>query len=90
MAHLKSGDYVSRMVTAWPITVSTEYTVLLTRRRPGALLVLAYFGILLHRYQDLWAVGQSAIYLLNAVGAYLGADHDKWLEGPRSIVFEAT
>ncbi|KAM3084005.1 hypothetical protein ACMFMG_001888 [Clarireedia jacksonii] len=89
LAHVKNGVHPSRIVTAWPITVSTEYTVLLARRRPGALLVLAYFSILLHKCQVHWAVGQSGTHLLNVVGAYLSTDHEKWLERPRSMVFES-
>jgi hypothetical protein len=90
LAYMQNGMYASRIVTAWPITVSTEYTTLLAQRRPGALLVLGYFSIILNVCRSHWAVGQSGMYLLDVVGTYLGADHEKWLEAPRTMVFNST
>ncbi|PQE32574.1 RTA1 domain protein [Rutstroemia sp. NJR-2017a WRK4] len=90
LAFMENGMYASRIVTVWPITVSSEYSDLLAQRRPGSLLVLAYFSIILHVCRNHWAVGQSGIYLLNVVGTYLGEGHEKWLQGPRSMVFQST
>ncbi|KAF7959069.1 hypothetical protein EAE96_002586 [Botrytis aclada] len=78
----------SRMVTSWPILLPVEYTDLLDQRRPGALIVLAHFSIMLHACRDYWAVGKAGSFLLAVVETYLGKDWETWLEWPRSKVPE--
>lgn len=85
---LQNGSPSPRMVTSWPITLEVEYTELLAQRRPGALVVLAYFSVMLHVCRKNWAVGSAGKFLLDVVGTYLGRDWEIWLEWPRSKVLE--
>jgi len=75
-----------RIVTAWPIQISAEYTELLNERKPEALIVMAYFSILLHGRSTFWAVGDAGTFLLNAIEGYLGEEWIKWLVVPKKIV----
>ena len=81
------GNLNSRMVTAWPVTLSAEYTELLNERRPEALIVLAYFAVLLHWRRKFWAVGNAGRFLLAAINAYLGEPWESWLVWPREVIF---
>jgi len=75
-----------RTVTAWPITISAEYTELLNERKPEALIVMAYFSILLHTRRSFWAVGDAGKFLLTAVEEFLGDAWAEWLIVPRRMV----
>ncbi|KAI9745400.1 MAG: hypothetical protein M1818_000934 [Claussenomyces sp. TS43310] len=74
------------VVTAWPITISAEYTELLHERKPEALVVMAYFSILLHGRRAFWAVGDAGRFLLTAIEEYLGEEWVEWLAVPKAKV----
>ncbi|TVY59720.1 Sterol uptake control protein [Lachnellula suecica] len=76
-----------RGVTTWLMKVSSGYSELVSQRQPEALVVLAYFAILLHRCRRLWTVRDAGRVLFDAVTLYLGNDWESWLEWPRSIVY---
>lgn len=86
--NLQNGNSSPRMVTSWPITLSVEYAELLTQRRPGSLVVLAYYSVMLHKCRESWAVGSAGNFLLDVVGTCLGEDWGSWLEWPRSKLIE--
>ena len=70
-------------VIAWPILISPEYIDLLMHERPEALVVLAWYGALLHRFSELWVFGDGGRFLVESVGGYLGAEWEGWLAWPR-------
>ena len=70
-------------VIAWPILISPEYIDLLMHGRPEALVVLAWYGALLHHFSELWVFGDGGRFLVESVGGYLGAEWEGWLEWPR-------
>lgn len=80
------GTLIARTVTTWPITISAEYTELLNQRKPEALIVMAYFSIVLHSIREFWAVGDAGKFLLTAIEEYLGAEWVEWLAVPKTLV----
>lgn len=76
----------SRMMMAWPINISAEYTDLLNQRKPVALIIMAYFSILLYQRRAFWAVGDAGRYLLTAIEEYLGEGWAEWLSMPKEII----
>lgn len=86
-SNLKNGNSSPRMVTSWPMIMSTEYADLLTRRDPLALIVLSYFTVLLHKCKTTWIDGNSGKTLLGALENNLGEDWKDWIEWPRSMVY---
>ncbi|KAH9211371.1 hypothetical protein DL95DRAFT_369775 [Leptodontidium sp. 2 PMI_412] len=76
----------ARIVMSWPINLSTEFTELLDQRKPEALVVMAYFSILLHCRRAFWAVGEAGRFLLAAIEEYLGEEWAGWLAVPKEIV----
>jgi len=73
-AELAGGVANRQIVTTWPVIVSAEFTDLLTQRKPEALIILAYFSVLLHLCREFWIVGNGGRLLLDTVMQYLGSD----------------
>jgi hypothetical protein len=83
-----SGQPDPGLVTGWPISLSEEYTELLRKRVPEALVVMAHFSVLLHSRRAFWAVGDAGKLLLGAIEKYLGDDWAEWLAVPKKLVFQ--
>lgn len=75
-----------RVVTVWPASISPEYNDLLARRKPEALLILAYYTPLLHNARHYWAIGTAGKTLLEGISTYLGNQWEQWLFWPRSYI----
>ncbi|QIW98133.1 hypothetical protein AMS68_003651 [Peltaster fructicola] len=76
----------TNMLFAWLITASPEYTILLQQRRPEALVILAFYAILLHRRRESWAVANSGRNLLRQIKEYLGNTWRSCLAWPCSMI----
>jgi len=83
-----SDDGQSDLLFAWPITVSSEYTELLSQRRPEALAVLAHWAVLLHRKRNFWVLNDGGRYLIESISRHLGAYWEHWLALPISVLQE--
>ena len=75
-----------RWLLAWPIQLQDDYLKLLHERRPEALIILAYYGVVLHFYRDLWAVGDSGTLLINAINSHIGDYWARWMAWPLRMV----
>lgn len=53
-----------RSVLMWPMELEDEFLNLLNARRPEALIILAYYGVLLHSFRDSWMVYNSGASLV--------------------------
>ncbi|KAK0654854.1 hypothetical protein B0T16DRAFT_395771 [Cercophora newfieldiana] len=73
-------------VQKWLVLVPGEYTNLLARRQPEALVVLAYYAVMLHQMRGHWVVGNAGEALVRAIDDYLGVYWADWLKWPRSIL----
>lgn len=80
------SSLMGRMISAWPITLTAEYTELLNERKPEALLIMGYFSILLNLTRSFWAVGEAGSYLLAAIEGYLGEEWAELLAVPKRFV----
>jgi hypothetical protein len=74
------------VVQEWPVRVPAGYVELLEQRRPEALVILAYYGVLLHRARDHWAIGDAGSYLVRSITKHLGAYWAEWLRWPNAVV----
>ncbi|KAJ3570340.1 hypothetical protein NPX13_g5758 [Xylaria arbuscula] len=74
------------VVFAWPVRISTEYVQLLRERLPEALVIMAYWAVLLHYERDYWVFGQAGQFLIAAISNYLGSAWDKWMALPNEII----
>ncbi|KAL3461715.1 hypothetical protein BJX64DRAFT_277696 [Aspergillus heterothallicus] len=55
-------------------------------RRPEALVILAYFGALLHLHCDMWTFGDGGAFIVNTVAEYLGPGWSGWLRWPKQLI----
>lgn len=75
-----------RWLLAWPIQLREGYLDRLNQRRPEAMIILAYYAVLLHFYRECWAVGDSGPFLIRAIYAHLGQHWAKWMAWPLSFL----
>jgi hypothetical protein len=76
------------MLCTWPMLGSAEFTALLAAKIPEALVILAYYALLLHHGRHLWQVQDAGAYMLGIITAYLGPHWDHWLEYPRQKIID--
>jgi hypothetical protein len=69
-------------VTIWPGTVSPAYIQLLRERRPEALVILAYYSVLLYQVPDCWYLRGLAERLLNSTYRCLSSDWRTLIKWP--------
>ncbi|KPM36904.1 hypothetical protein AK830_g9661 [Neonectria ditissima] len=70
-ANLASDNNV-HAATAFPTLLTSEFVDALRKHRPEALLVLAHYGVLLHRCRRSWIVGDAGAFLIRLIANYLG------------------
>ncbi|KAG8352786.1 hypothetical protein FVEN_g9134 [Fusarium venenatum] len=78
----------SRMIFQWTMLASPDFTILLSARKPEALILLSYYALLLHHARELWQVGDTGTYLMNLIVDYLPPKWHFWLEYPRRMLVE--
>lgn len=80
------SHHTIRWLLAWPVQLDDKYLELLNQRRPEALVILAYFAVLMRFYRESWAVGDSGLFLIQAIHSHLGSHWAKWMEWPSSFL----
>lgn len=73
-------------ILAWPMRLRADFLDALGRRRPEALVILAYFGAILHPYRESWIIGGTGASIFDAVKAQTGSYWQQWLDWPTRIV----
>lgn len=71
---------------AFSIAVNEKYVNFLKQRRPEALVILAYYAVMLHWSRDFWVYKDGGQYLIRAITAYLGSHWERWLAWPNSVL----
>jgi hypothetical protein len=75
-----------RWLLAWPVQLNDDYSKSLNERRPEALIILAYYGVLLHSYRESWAVGDSGAVVVKAINEQVGGYWVEWMKWPLEMV----
>ncbi|KAK7415077.1 hypothetical protein QQZ08_012437 [Neonectria magnoliae] len=84
-ASLPSDDNI-HAVTALPVLLTPEYVDALRKHRPEALLVLVYYGVLLHRCRNSWIVGDAGAAVIHLIADYLGSFWSEPLRWPMEVI----
>lgn len=88
--NLRNADASSHIersaVQEWPVRVSVDYVNLLAQRRPEALIILAYYAMLLHKARSYWAVAGAGRFLIQSITAHLGPYWAEWLDMPNKML----
>ena len=77
-------------VIAWPVMIPEEYIHALHMRRPEALVILAHYAVLLHKYRQLWIFGDGGRFLIESICDFFGADWEGWLEWPMEALRDSS
>lgn len=73
-------------VTTWPILMKIEFAESLEQRRPEALIILAHYACLLHRFREFWMFGDSGQFVILEVMGCLGEEWEEWLAWPKEVL----
>lgn len=69
---LDEDDY-PQAASVFSVRIGVGYDDVLRKYRPEALLVLAYYGVLLHRCRNFWAFRDAGAPLIHAIADHLGS-----------------
>ncbi|UNI17098.1 hypothetical protein JDV02_003474 [Purpureocillium takamizusanense] len=81
---LSMGDTHSSWaaIQDWLVAVPAGYVELLKSFQPEALVILAYFAVLLHYGAEHWFIGDLGVRLISLISENLGPHWREWLEWP--------
>jgi hypothetical protein len=74
------------IIFIWALLLPQEFTTLLAAKQPEALVLLAYYALLLHYARGLWQIGDAGAYIINMITEYLGPEGAPWLQYPREMM----
>lgn len=80
--YLSEKDASIHAIFAWPTLVSADYTQLLHQQRPEALIILAYYAVLLHWQRKVWVFGNGGRVLIESIRRAVGPLGERWLVWP--------
>ncbi|KAJ5813578.1 uncharacterized protein N7503_000328 [Penicillium pulvis] len=78
--------YRHYMIYTWLMLAPPKFIDLLYERRPEALILLAYYAILLHYGRNMWQVRDAGVYLFKMIRDYLHPQWNAWLQYPQELI----
>ena len=82
---LPSPD-VPHAISGWHVVLPSEFADVLRDRRPEALVILAYYGVLLHRARRYWICGGNGAVLVRAIARQLGPEWGPVMRWPIDVI----
>ncbi|KAF2760920.1 hypothetical protein EJ05DRAFT_246382 [Pseudovirgaria hyperparasitica] len=83
--HLDVEDY-PQSASVFSVKVEGGFVDMLRKHRPEALVILAYFGVLLHRCHGFWAFGDAGAVMIRAIAGHLGSYWQAPLAWPLHVI----
>ncbi|KAK1722217.1 hypothetical protein BDP67DRAFT_540184 [Colletotrichum lupini] len=68
---LDEGDY-AQAASSFSVKVPVGFVDMLRKHRPEALIILAHYGVLLHRCRTFWPFADAGAFIVRAVARHLG------------------
>lgn len=91
IAHLMDDGYnyptLIYLVDAWSVTLPTVYREMLEERKPVALVILAYYAVLISLTPEVWHLDGWPTLLINRVADVLGPEWSEFLRWPQEMIF---
>ncbi|KAH7320077.1 hypothetical protein B0I35DRAFT_478364 [Stachybotrys elegans] len=72
--------------SSFAIVVSEGFTEVLRKHHPEALIILAYYGVLLHRARRFWVFGSSGSRIIRAVAQNLSSFWQEPMKWPLDVI----
>ena len=82
---LNEDDY-PQASSGFLVGVGAEFVDVLSKHRPEALVILAYYGVLLHRCRGFWAFGNAGASMIRAISGNLGSYWQETLAWPLYVL----
>lgn len=84
-ARLPTSD-IPHAVSGFIVVVPPEFVDVLREHRPEALLILGYYGVLMHRTRRYWVCGRNGAFMIEAVARYLGSPWHEAMRWPLEVL----
>ncbi|OJD33158.1 c6 zinc finger protein [Diplodia corticola] len=82
ICNLGPSDCHLRSIFSWPCAVSNDYLAALTAHEPHALLVFAYYSVLLHRLDGFWWIKGWGTHLISRIYHLIAPIYRQWVRWP--------
>ena len=82
------GPNCLRQVLAWPCLAEESFLDLLCNRNPEALLILAYYGVVMHQHRSFWVYIGVGPILVRAIAQILGPNWQYFMAWPLAQICE--
>ncbi|KAJ0346634.1 hypothetical protein COL154_008499 [Colletotrichum chrysophilum] len=80
------SSHQSSGVMAFGVRITTGFIDVLKQRRPEALVILAYYAVLLHWCRGYWVFCDAGQFMIRSISAHLGDYWSEWLAFPNSVL----
>ncbi|KAJ0305908.1 uncharacterized protein N0V96_001372 [Colletotrichum fioriniae] len=80
------SNHQSASVMAFGVRVTTGFIDVVKQRRPEALVILAFYAVLLHWCRSYWIFGDAGQWIIRSVSAHLGDYWSEWLAFPQAVL----
>ncbi|KAI0423784.1 hypothetical protein F5Y09DRAFT_180455 [Xylaria sp. FL1042] len=78
--------YLTSRLIQWAVVVPTEFVNLVEERRPEALIIIAYYGVLIHDTRGYWVSGDAGAFIIRSITSFLGNHWAGWLQWPNEVL----
>ncbi|GAP90631.1 putative C6 finger domain-containing protein [Rosellinia necatrix] len=76
-------------VIQWAVLVPADFIKLIEQRRPEALVITAYYALLIHDSRDNWLTGDAGAFIIRSITRFLGKYWIDWLAWPNEVLDSA-
>ncbi|KAI0973714.1 hypothetical protein F4678DRAFT_408307 [Xylaria arbuscula] len=70
----------------WAVMVPPEFINLVEERRPEALVIIAYYAVLIHDTRGYWVSGDAGAFIIRSITSFLGNYWAGWLAWPNEVL----
>ncbi|KAI0400738.1 hypothetical protein F4802DRAFT_583837 [Xylaria palmicola] len=71
----------------WAVITPTDFVKLLEQRQPEALVIVAYYALILHDTREYWLCGDdTGAFIIRSITGFLGKRWAGWLAWPNEVI----
>ncbi|KAI0506520.1 hypothetical protein F5B22DRAFT_639157 [Xylaria bambusicola] len=70
----------------WAVRVPSSFINLVEKRQPEALIIVAYYALLIHDAKGYWVSGGAGAFIIRSITAFLGEYWAQWLTWPNEVL----
>jgi hypothetical protein len=86
MCHGLDEDDYTQCVSKFSVGTEVGFIEVLRKHRPEGLVILAYYGVLLHRCRNFWAFNDAGAYLISTIAQNVGSYWQGVLSWPLHVI----